>query len=195
MAKRARLAQDHRCRKRLRRCPRRRRMSLADAAKKVGAEAVHVAAVDSKGLAPDGAKANVPARARTFLQQALHRRSRRGRRPVPDRRPAFYAIKVIGITPPAVKPLAQVRDRWSRNGRRPTRETVLRAHQGAHRAGAEGRQPCQCRQGAWPPSPDQQRVEARYARTTCFRPSSGADCSACRRAPSLPGRLARERAL
>ena len=83
--------------------------TLDDAANKVGLNAVHVAAVDRAGLAPDGSKANVPAPA-AFLQQVFTVEAGEEGDTFQGDEQHSYAIKVVGVTPPALKPLDKVRD-------------------------------------------------------------------------------------
>lgn len=82
--------------------------SLDEAAKKVGMRVVHVAAVDARGLAPDGTRAAVPA-SPDFLAQLF-------KADVGDEGDPFaaadgnrYVLKVDGVTPQKLKPLDSVR--------------------------------------------------------------------------------------
>ncbi len=83
--------------------------SLAAAAAKLGLSAAHVAAVDRNGLAPDGTKANVPAPA-VFLQQAFAAEAGEEGDLFQSDDQHSFAIKVVGVTPPTLKPLDKVRD-------------------------------------------------------------------------------------
>ncbi len=82
--------------------------SLIEAAKKVGMRVVHVAAVDARGLAPDGTRAAVPA-SPDFLAQLF-------KSDVGDEGDPFatadghrYVLKVDGVTPQKLKPLDSAR--------------------------------------------------------------------------------------
>ena len=90
--------------------------ALAEAAQKVGLTAVHVAAVDKSGLAPDGAKANLPADPK-FIQQAFASEAGEEGDIFQTDDEHSYVIKVVGVRPPAPKPLEQVREQvvkeWS----------------------------------------------------------------------------------
>ncbi len=88
---------------------------FASAATAAGITAHHVI-IDNKGLAPDGSKAPVPA-APEFMQQVLATESGSDSEMFSDADGATqYAVKVVGIRPPVLKPLesvrAQVRERW-----------------------------------------------------------------------------------
>ncbi len=82
---------------------------LEEAAKKVGLTAVHIAAVDRTGLTPDGTKADVPVAA-AFLQQAFAAEAGEEGDIFQSDDLHSYAIRVIGVRPPAPKPLAQIRE-------------------------------------------------------------------------------------
>jgi peptidyl-prolyl cis-trans isomerase D len=82
--------------------------SLEQAASKLGLTAVHVAAVDRAGLTPGGTKADVPAPA-VFLQQAFAAEAGDEGDLFQSDDQHSFAIKVIGITPPALRPLDTVR--------------------------------------------------------------------------------------
>jgi peptidyl-prolyl cis-trans isomerase D len=90
--------------------------SMADAAAKGGLDSVHIAAVDKNGLAPDGAKANLPADAK-LLQQAFAAEAGEEGDIFQTDDEHSYAVKVVGVRPPAPRPLDQVRDQvvneWS----------------------------------------------------------------------------------
>jgi peptidyl-prolyl cis-trans isomerase D len=85
---------------------------FADAAKAAGV-ASHRATIDQKGMTPQGAKADVPA-APEFLQQAFATDSGNDSDLFEDQNHVQYAVRVIAVHPPALKPLdsvrAQVRD-------------------------------------------------------------------------------------
>jgi len=82
--------------------------TLAEAAHRVGMRVVHVAAVDKKGLTPDGTKAELPATA-DFLAQLQKSEVGEEGDPFPSTDNNVYVIKVNGVTPPKLKPLAAVR--------------------------------------------------------------------------------------
>ncbi len=82
--------------------------TLEEAAKKAGMRVVHVAGVDSKGLAPDGSKANVPANP-DFLAQVFSADVGQDGDTFATKDGNAYALKVIGVTPPKLKSLDQVR--------------------------------------------------------------------------------------
>jgi peptidyl-prolyl cis-trans isomerase D len=83
-------------------------MSLIEAGKKVGMKAAHIAAVDAKGLAPDGSKtpaADDP----DFLKQIFAAEVGEEGDPFPVKSGKLYVLKVNGVIPPKLKPLDQVR--------------------------------------------------------------------------------------
>jgi peptidyl-prolyl cis-trans isomerase D len=82
--------------------------SLAEAAKKAGMHVGHVAAVDSNGLAPDGSKAAVPNDPQ-FLAQVFHAEIGQEGDPFATADGHQYVLKVEGVTPSKLKPLAAVR--------------------------------------------------------------------------------------
>ncbi len=82
--------------------------TLEEAAKKAGMRVIHVAGVDSKGLAPDGSKANVPATS-DFMAQVFSADVGQDGDTFATKDGNAYALKVIGITPPRLKSLDQVR--------------------------------------------------------------------------------------
>lgn len=81
---------------------------LLAAAKKAGLKVGHVAAMDAKGLAPDGSKTDAPADP-DFLTAAFKADTGADNDPVQAKSGAYYVIKINGITPPKLKPLDQVR--------------------------------------------------------------------------------------
>jgi peptidyl-prolyl cis-trans isomerase D len=81
---------------------------LPAAAKKAGLKVGHVAAMDSKGLAPDGSKTDAPADP-DFLAAAFKSDVGADNDPVSAKSGAYYVVKVNGITPPKLKPLDEVR--------------------------------------------------------------------------------------
>lgn len=98
--------------------------TLDDAANKVGLTAIHVAAVDDKGMAPNGSKANVPAPA-VFLRQAFAAQPGDEGDIFQSDEQHSYAIKVVSVTPPALKPLDQVRDQVVKDWTESKRATLL----------------------------------------------------------------------
>ncbi|HTO41921.1 MAG TPA: peptidyl-prolyl cis-trans isomerase, partial [Rhizomicrobium sp.] len=90
--------------------------ALADAAKKAGMRVVHLAAVDSRGLTPDGSKADLPDDPDLLAQIRQAEVGEEGE-PFQTKITNYYAIKVDGLTPPKLKPLAEVRtaatDEWT----------------------------------------------------------------------------------
>ena len=82
---------------------------LAAAAKKAGLKIGHVAAMDAEGKAPDGSKADVPADP-DFLTLAFKAETGQDNDPIQAKSGTYYVVKVVGATPPKLKPLDQVRD-------------------------------------------------------------------------------------
>jgi peptidyl-prolyl cis-trans isomerase D len=82
--------------------------NLAVAAHKAGMRIVHVAAVDKNGLTPDGIKADLPTTA-DFIGQLQKSEVGEEGDPFPSTDNNVYVIKVNGVTPPKLKPLAAVR--------------------------------------------------------------------------------------
>ncbi|HUJ02468.1 MAG TPA: SurA N-terminal domain-containing protein [Rhizomicrobium sp.] len=83
--------------------------NLSEAAKKLGMHTVTVAAVDSRGMAPDGAKAAVPDEPE-FLDQVFKADVGEEGDPFQTKDGNIYVIRVDGVTPPKIRPLDQVRD-------------------------------------------------------------------------------------
>jgi peptidyl-prolyl cis-trans isomerase D len=81
---------------------------LKAAAKKSGMTFVHLGAVDSTGLKPDGSKAEVPADAE-FLPALFKGEVGEDTDPFPTKMQAYYVLHVNGVTPPKLKPMDQVR--------------------------------------------------------------------------------------
>ena len=83
--------------------------SIDEAARKSGMRFGRIASVDARGLAPDGSKVDA-ASSPEFLSQVFKSEVGEEGDPFPtaDGR-YYYAIKVDGVTPPKVKPLAAVR--------------------------------------------------------------------------------------
>jgi peptidyl-prolyl cis-trans isomerase D len=82
--------------------------SIAQAAKKTGMKAGHVAAIDASGKAPDGSPAAAP-QDPEFLTQVFRSEVGEDSDPFPAKSGHYYAIRVNGVTPPKVKSLEQVR--------------------------------------------------------------------------------------
>lgn len=82
--------------------------TLVDAAKKAGMRVVHLPAVDAKGLAPDGSKADLPEDPDLLAQIQKGEVGEEGE-PFQTKTTNYYAVKVDGVTPPKLKPLADVR--------------------------------------------------------------------------------------
>ena len=83
-------------------------LNLIEAGKKVGMKTGHIAAVDSKGLAPDGSKtpaADDP----DFLKQIFAAEVGEEGDPFAAKSGKLYVLKVDGQIPPKLKPLDQVR--------------------------------------------------------------------------------------
>ncbi len=81
---------------------------MATAAKKAGLKLGHVAAMDAQGNAPDGNKADVPADP-DFLTLAFKAEVGQDNDAVQAKSGAYYVVKVVGSTPPKLKPLDEVR--------------------------------------------------------------------------------------
>ncbi len=82
--------------------------NLSEAAKKVGAHAVSVAAVDVRGFAPDGTKAALPDEPELLAQIFKADVGDEGD-PFQTKDGNMYVVRVDGVTPPKIKPLDQVR--------------------------------------------------------------------------------------
>jgi peptidyl-prolyl cis-trans isomerase D len=82
--------------------------TLEEAAKAAGMQLVHIKAVDAQGLTPDGTKATLPASPQ-FLTQAFRAEVGVVGDPFQTSDGSAYVIKVSGVEPPKLKPLAQVR--------------------------------------------------------------------------------------
>ena len=82
--------------------------NLAEAAKKVGMRADRVAAIDSKGNTPEGAKAQIP-NDPELLQQMFKAEPGEEGDPFQAKSGVTYVVKVEGVRPPKLKPLDQVR--------------------------------------------------------------------------------------
>lgn len=82
--------------------------SLSEAAKKVGMKVVHIVAVDSTGMTPDGTKANVPSQPEV-LQQFFKSDIGVEGDPITTKDGTSFVILVNGQTPTHLKPLNAVR--------------------------------------------------------------------------------------
>jgi len=82
---------------------------LTDAAMKLGLTVRHVAGADRKGLTPEGAKADMPTEAQ-FLDTVFMTESGEESDTFQTQDGQYFAVKVTGITPPALKPLDSVRE-------------------------------------------------------------------------------------
>ncbi len=83
--------------------------TIADVAMKLGLTVRHVVAADRNGMTPEGAKAEIPAQP-VFMQQVFQTESGEESDLFSTEDGASYAVKVNSITPPAIKPLEQVRE-------------------------------------------------------------------------------------
>ena len=81
---------------------------LATAAKKANMKVGHVAAMDSKGRAPDGKPVEVPTDP-DFLAAVFKADAGTDNDPVSAKSGAYYVVRVNGTTPPKLRPLAEVR--------------------------------------------------------------------------------------
>lgn len=81
---------------------------LATAAKKANMKTGRVAAMDSKGLAPDGKPTDAPTDPE-FLAAAFRADAGADNEPMSTKGGAYYVVRVNGTTPPKLKPLAEVR--------------------------------------------------------------------------------------
>ena len=82
---------------------------IATAAKKTGMKAGKVAAIDRSGLAPDGQKTDAPTDPE-FLAQAFQAEVGEDSDPFPVKSGWYYTVKVDGVTPPKLKPMAEIKD-------------------------------------------------------------------------------------
>jgi len=83
--------------------------ALAEAAMKQGLMVHHVAAVDRQGMTPEKANADIP-KAPQFLDQVFRTETGEESDLFQSQDGQYFAVKVAGITPPAVKPLDSVRE-------------------------------------------------------------------------------------
>lgn len=82
---------------------------LNTAAKKSGMRVGRIAALDARGLAPDGAKSEAPADPE-FLTTAFSAEAGEDGDPFPSKAGSYYALRVNGITPPKLKTMDVVRE-------------------------------------------------------------------------------------
>ena len=82
---------------------------MNDAAAKQGLMVHHVPAVDKEGNTPEKSKADIPKQPQ-FLDQAFRTETGEESDLFQTDDGVYYAIKVTGITPPAVKTLDSVRE-------------------------------------------------------------------------------------
>ena len=82
---------------------------IATAAKKSGMKSGKFAAIDKNGVAPDGTQPEGLPADPEFFTQAFSYDVGEDNDPFPAKSGENYAIKVIGVTPPKLKPLAEVR--------------------------------------------------------------------------------------
>ncbi len=85
--------------------------TLAEAAAKYGLKTTTVAAVDDKGLGRDGKSVQLPASSADVLKLAFGTDEGRTSRVMQTNDGAIYALHMNKITPPSVRPLAEVKDR------------------------------------------------------------------------------------
>ena len=81
---------------------------LAAAAKKANMKTGRIAAMDSRGLAPDGKPTEAPTNPE-FLAAAFRADAGADNEPISTKDGAYYVVRVNGTTPPKLKPLAEVR--------------------------------------------------------------------------------------
>jgi len=82
---------------------------LNTAAKKSGMRVGRIAAVDARGMTPDGSKADAPADPE-FLTAAFTAEAGEDGDPFPSKAGSYYALRVNGITPPKLKTMDVVRE-------------------------------------------------------------------------------------
>ncbi len=109
---------------------------LAAAAKKAGLKVGHVAATDAQGKAPDGSKTDAPADP-DFLTLAFKAEAGQSNDPVQAKSGAYFVVKVLGVTPPKLKPLDQVRDEALKQWTAQKRNELLAAKAAALTAQAQ----------------------------------------------------------
>lgn len=113
--------------------------TLHEAASRLGLPVRTVAAVSREGLTPGGVRADIPDDPQ-FLEEVFNTEVGDDRDPFETTDAQYYALRVDGVTPPAVKPLAEVRamarDAWIREER--LKRIEAQAKELAERATAEG---------------------------------------------------------
>jgi peptidyl-prolyl cis-trans isomerase D len=82
---------------------------LEEAAMKQGLTVHHVAAVDRQGMTPEKVKAEIPSQPE-FLQQVFQTETGEESDLFQSQDGQYFTVKVTGVTPPAVRPLASVRE-------------------------------------------------------------------------------------
>lgn len=82
--------------------------SLAKAAAKVGMHVTHIAAIDSHGNTPEGVKAQIPSDPELLAQMFKAEVGEEGD-PFQAKSGTTYVVKVDGVRPPKLKPLASIR--------------------------------------------------------------------------------------
>jgi peptidyl-prolyl cis-trans isomerase D len=105
---------------------RKRGGDLQAAAKQAGLKFGHVAAMDAQGLAPDGSKTDAPTDP-DFLTLVTKAEAGQDNDPIQAKSGAYYVVKVNGITPRKLKPLAEVRDDAIKQWTAQKRSTLLAA--------------------------------------------------------------------
>jgi len=115
--------------------------SLEEAAKKLDLKAVKIAAVDGKGLAPDGKPvADLPAGAK-FLATAFASDAGRDSDLTEDGQGGYFILRVDKVVPSELRPLAAVKDKvladWQDEARRKAAEKVAQAIAEKARSGAD----------------------------------------------------------
>ena len=82
---------------------------LAEAAMKQGLMVHHIAAVDRQGMTPEKADADIPKQPQ-FLDQVFRTETGEESDLFQSQDGQYFAVRVTGVTPPAVKPLDSVRE-------------------------------------------------------------------------------------
>jgi peptidyl-prolyl cis-trans isomerase D len=99
-------------------------MPLADAAAKFGLKLTTVPAAESNGADPDGKPVALPAGKEEMLKTAFSTEQGDTSRVAQTQDGAIFALHVDKVTPPQVRPLAEVRDKavaaWQANQKRET---------------------------------------------------------------------------
>ena len=100
--------------------------TLADAAQRLGLTLHHVDAVDAAGLDAKGQRAGIPADAQFLAQAFTAETGDEGDLFEGTDKTTSYAVKVIGATPPKVKPLDEVRTAIKTAWMKERREALLK---------------------------------------------------------------------